>query len=83
MQGVTVVIRMAARVVKDVPPTQEAKDVEEGLVQNLRSKNRPVNKLMARNTAKERSHGSVEQQPDDNADPDLLQPEEVGDSSRQ
>ena len=83
MQGVPVVIGVATGVVKDIPPTQETEEVQEKLVQEFRSKDGSMNKLVARNAAQEGSHGSVEEQPDDNANPDLLQPEEIGQGAGQ
>ena len=56
MQGVAMVVGMAAGVVKVVPPADQAEQVHEELVQPFRLEDRAMPQLMRRYTAEERGH---------------------------
>ena len=62
VQGIAVMVGMAACIVKRVPPTQQAEQIQEHLVQPLGAKHRAMPKFMGRRAAKERADGAVRKQ---------------------
>ena len=83
VERVAVMIGVAAGIVEGVPPTEEAEQVEEKLVQFLGLEDGAVAKLVGGHAHEETPHRAVGKEGDEKADPVRLRPQEKGQGPRE
>src|SRR4051794_5845048 len=75
MQRVTMMIRMAAGIVKGIPPAQETKHIQENTIQPLGLEDGTVSQLMWGNPHKKAGDCAMQKEGYEESYPELLRPE--------
>ena len=74
MQRVTMVIGVAAGIIEGIPPTDQAEEIEEDLVQPLGFEDGAMPQLVRRCAGEEAGHGTVKEKRDQHSQPQLIPP---------
>ena len=75
VQGIAMVVGMAAGIIERVPPADQAEEIKEHFVQPFGLEDSAMPQFVGRVTLKEAGHGAMEEEGDQEAEPLLIPPE--------
>ena len=80
MQRVAMMVRVAAGIIKGVPPADEAEHIEEDLVQPFGLEDGAMPQLMGRGAGEEAGHRAMAEERNNKAQPELVPPKAEDDA---